>query len=153
MKRLSLLALVLTALISLPHVVIAGIGQASGTQRATTPPAALYFSMGWDGELGIMAATATSQMVAPCTGKFKDLTCVATVTNATCTTGPTVNVDNVTTPAVGTAVSPIGTAATVVHSAETLAFTAGDTIALAQTATTSACTTSRFACNATLSCP
>ncbi|MDE2232849.1 MAG: hypothetical protein KGJ90_01840 [Patescibacteria group bacterium] len=108
--------------------------------------------LGWDGALGGLTASAVAPVTAPCTGHFTQLVCTATLTGA-CTTGPTVNVVDVTGSTSGTGVSPTTTVATLASSAETLTFASGDTIALKQTATTSTCTAPTYHCSATATCP
>lgn len=106
----------------------------------------------WDGALGGLTASAVAPFIAPCKGHFTQLACTATLTGS-CTTGPTINVGDITGSTTGTAVSPTTTVATVASHTETLTFAAGDTIALEQTATTSTCTTPTYYCSATLTCP
>ena len=110
------------------------------------------FTIGWDGDLGTLTNAAVKSMVAPCTGHFTSLSCVATLTG-TCTTPPTVNTDNVTASTTGTATVLTTTVGTPVVAAQTLVFTSGNTIGLAQTATPGTCTVPRFACQATATCP
>src|SRR5579863_1438560 len=107
------------------------------------------FTIGWDGDLGTLTSAAVKSMVAPCTGKFTSLSCVATLTGA-CTTPPTVNVNNVTGATFGTATVLTTTVGTPVVAAQTLVFTSGNTIGLAQTATPGTCTVPRFSCQATM---
>lgn len=111
------------------------------------------FVMSWTGDLGAgLTNAAVNTMKAPCKGHFTDLQCTATLTGA-CTTGPTVNVTDVTASASGTAVSPTTTVATIADQVETLTFNSGDTIGFSQTATTGTCTAPRYACSATATCP
>lgn len=123
----------------------------NGTAFAALPQTA-GFSLSWDGALGGMTSAAVAPMIAPCTGKFTQLACTATLTGS-CTTGPTINVDNITGSKTGTAVSPTTTVATVASHSETLAFSSGDSIALAQTATVNTCTAPTYHCSATMTCP
>lgn len=109
-------------------------------------------SLGWDGALGAIGSSGVKPFVAPCAGHFSKLACTATLTGS-CTTGPTINVTDVTGSTTGTAVSPTTTVATVASASETLTFASGDTIGFAQTATTGTCTAPAYACSATLSCP
>lgn len=111
-----------------------------------------YSTINWDGDLGTVGNTAVMPMIAGMNGHFVSLSCTATLTGA-CTTGPTINVVDITTPAAGTAVSPTTTVATVASSAETLVFLAGETIGLKQTAATGTCTVPRYACSAVLAFP
>jgi len=127
-----------------------------GVDRAgnALPPAwtSQPFTIGWDGYLGIVTNAATKTIVAPCTGHFTSLSCDAALTG-TCTTVPVINVDNVTTPATGTAINLTTTVGTPVTHAETLTFVAGNIIGLAQTASPATCTVPWWGCEATLSCP
>jgi hypothetical protein len=123
---------------------------------ATTAGAASWIaepgSISWDGALGGYTATAVKPTVAPCAGHFTQLACTAVLTGA-CTTGPTINVGDVTAATSGTAVAPTTTVATIAKQAQTLTFAAGDTIALEQTATTSSCTAPIYGCTAQYTCP
>lgn len=109
-------------------------------------------SLTWDGALGAVGSSGVMPYVAPCSGHFVSLNCTATLTGS-CTTGPTINVTDITGSTTGTAVSPTTTVATIATHTETLAFAAGDTIGFAQTASTGTCTTPTYACTATLICP
>ena len=106
----------------------------------------------WDGALGSFTSAALSPAVAGCTGHFTQLTCSATLTG-TCTTGPTINVADVTASTVGIAVSPTTTVGTLAQAEEILGFSAGETIALEQTATTGTCTVPTYSCMASYACP
>ena len=114
--------------------------------------AAMPSFLTWDGALGAFTSAAVSPAVAACNGHFTQLTCTATLTGS-CTTGPTIDVADITTSTVGVTVSPTTTVAVLAQSAQTLAFSSGDTIALIQAATTSACTAPAYSCTAVYTCP
>ncbi|HLW71580.1 MAG TPA: hypothetical protein VKS22_13270 [Candidatus Binataceae bacterium] len=120
---------------------------AAGFQMLTGEP----FSISWDGALGGLGNAAVKPFAAPCAGTFSKLICTAILTGA-CTTGPTINVGDITATTTGTAVSPTTAVATLASANETLVFAYNDTIALEQTATTSSCTAPSYSCSANLVC-
>lgn len=110
------------------------------------------FSLSWDGALGGLTSSAVAPLIAPCKGHFTELACTATLTGS-CTTGPTINIGDITGSTTGTSVAPTTTVATIASHAETLTFASGDTIALEQTGTPATCTAPTYYCSATLTCP
>jgi hypothetical protein len=124
----------------------------SGTAFVSLTAAGGSFTLSWDGALGGMTNAAVAPMIASCSGHFTQLACTATLTGS-CTTGPTINIGDITGSTTGTAVSPTTTVATVASHSETLSFSSGDTIALEQTATTNTCTAPTYHCTATATCP
>lgn len=136
----------------MPFCFDTGLGFAYYWNGTAYTPMGGYQVMNWTAALGALGSSAVNVMLAPAAGHFVSLACTATITGS-CTTGPTINVTDVTAATTGTAVSPTTTVATVASHSESLTFASGDTIGFAQTATTSTCTSPQYACSAVIAIP
>ena len=133
----------------------AAIGNLFGFNGSQWCPASSFGFISWTDALGSFTASAVKATVAPCTGHFTWLICSATLTGS-CSTGPTVNVGDVSQGTTGTSIPPttaVGLVTSPNVAPQTLGFNSGDTIAIEQTGSPASCTTPVYACNATYSCP
>ncbi len=131
------------------------IGSLFGFNGNQWCPASSFGFISWTDALGSFTASAVKATVAPCTGHFTWLICSATLTGS-CSTGPTVNVGDVSQGTTGTSIPPttaVGLVTSPNVAPQTLGFNSGDTIAIEQTGSPASCTTPVYACNATYSCP